>query len=180
MLRSIARRGLIDQGPEHTNLFDRSNTLKKFDRLHHIGVDAKLIATFQILRFTRRCQDHNRDHLQILICFDLSENLQSIYLWHLEIKQDHNRVFLGLVCEAPSSVEVVERLNAIPCNQYIICQVVFTESADGEFHIFWVIFHEQDSLDLFHITSLPSLGWKNKMLRHDLFALRPRSCRRDD
>src|ERR1700677_3162192 len=80
-------RRLIDNCPEDSELLDGVDKLVEVDWFYYIGVHAKLIARHHISFLTRRGEDYHWNHSQFLIRLDLLQDLQSIDLGQLEVKE---------------------------------------------------------------------------------------------
>src|SRR5688572_13476750 len=87
-----ARRRLVDDGPERTELTDSINEGAKVHRLHHIGICSELVAADEILLFARRGEHHDRNGLERLVRLQRTEHVQPIELWHLQIEQQYRGI----------------------------------------------------------------------------------------
>jgi hypothetical protein len=90
-------------------------------------------------------EDHHRDGLGAGVALELSQDLHTVHLGQFEIQEHEPRGLLeGSLAERPAAEQEIKRLLAVSGQLNPVGQVVASQCQKRQFHIGWVVFHQQN------------------------------------
>lgn len=140
---SIHGRRLVDRQPVQDRGFHCVPEFVEVHRLLDVAVRAKFVAADQVALFVLRTQDDHRNEHGPVIVLELFENLNSVYLRQLQIKQhDLGWAIKTAFCEGSATEQKVESILAVPNDMDVRGQLLPLQNLGGKFHIFQAIVHQ--------------------------------------
>src|SRR5919197_1467217 len=150
---SAWRRRLIDDGPEHAGASDGVDELLETHRLHHVGIDAQLIAFHEVRLLARGGQHHHRDHLQLGIGLDIAQHFEPVLLRHLQVEQYHDGKAFGPRLEFGAPAKEVQGLVAVTRHRDRVGEIVLLQRGEHQLDIVEAVFHQENWPELRHAVS---------------------------
>src|SRR3981081_4330623 len=111
--RIDSRRQAIDQNPVATRFGDLFDKCREVDRLHDITVHAEGVAGDDVALLGTGGQHHHWDRLSSFVRLDLTQNLDAVDLWHLQVEEHQLRGSIRSRGVETTAQEEVERFGTV-------------------------------------------------------------------
>src|SRR5882762_6798962 len=105
---SVSIRGLVQNHPKKSELAHNFEESFEFDRLHHVGVHADVVALHDVLFFPGRSQHDDRNRPQHRVLLHGAQNLEAIHLRHLQVEQHQYRKVRVAAGEFSGAAQIIE------------------------------------------------------------------------
>src|SRR5690606_33653438 len=146
----LLRRRLVEDRPELPQRLDRGEELVGIHRLDHVGVDAQVPAAGQVALLAGGGQHDHGDAAQGFVLAHVLQHLQPVHARHLDVQQQHCRVALLAVGEAPAAQQVVHHFHAVLDVHDRVDQVGVAQRVQGHLGVGGAVFGQQDGADVAH------------------------------
>ena len=124
------------------NRFDKSIV---FNWLGDIDAASKLVAAFDFARIIGRRKDDDGNLCGRLVLFDLTQDLDSIHAWHVDIKQQQQRTIRCSGRIGAFTAHVIQGLLAIADTHQIVSDPSTLQITHHQGGVTIVIFRQQDN-----------------------------------
>src|SRR5208283_4593330 len=131
--------------------------LGEVNRLHHVCVDAQLVALREVSFLAGGGEHHDGDQLQLCIPLDLSQYLDSIHTGHLDVQQHKRGILPGAHAVGALEGQVVQHCLPVVYDVHFIDEVALLKSRQRQLYVLRVVLGVQDPFQTAH-TAIPFSG----------------------